>query len=96
MNKFYVRDRKQIKYFDSVPEVVAFLELVVKEKQKMNRAEWMQHCIDLGGNPDDRFGKNFVESMAELVEIGTVQKTGQHVRCNIFEATVYSDPAYGN
>jgi hypothetical protein len=54
----------------------------------------MQHIIDLGHGLDDRPGKNFVESMQELVEIGVVRGK-KHVRCSIFEATVFDDPAYG-
>ncbi len=95
MNNFYVRDGNQVKYLNTIPEVVAFLELVVKEKIKMNRAQWMQHNMDLGHGPDDKDGKNFVESMGELVEIGVVRGK-RLVRCNIFEATVFNKPEYGD
>lgn len=95
MNTFYVKDGRQIKYLNSVPEVVSFLELVVKEKTKMNRAEWMQHNIDLGHGPDDRDGKNFVESMQELVEVG-VSRGKKLIRCSIYEATAFTKPEYGD
>lgn len=95
MNDFYVKDGKQIKYLNSVQEVVAFLELVVKEKTKMNRSEWMQHNIDLGHSPDDALGKSFVETMGELVEIGAVRGS-KLVRCNIHEATIFDKPEYGD
>lgn len=96
MNKFYVRDGRNIKYFDSTQEVVSFLEKVVELKLKSNRKEWMQHVIDLGHGYDDSLGKTFVESMSSHVEIGTVKKDGKHLRCNIFEATTFSDPAFGD
>lgn len=95
MNNFYVKDGRQVKYLNTISEVVAFLELVVQEKQKMNRAQWMQHNVDLGHGPDDRDGKNFVDSMQELVEVGVVRGSKQ-IRCSIFEATSFTDPAYGD
>lgn len=95
MNDFYVKDGRQVKYLNTVQEVVAFLELVVREKVKMNRAEWMQHNVDLGHGPDDRQGKNFVESMQELVEVGVVRGK-KLVRCSVFEATVFNKPEYGD
>ena len=94
MNKFFVKDRNQIRYFTNVSDVVLFLELVVKEKLKMNRSEWMQHVMDLGHGPDDTAGRSFVDTMQNHVEIGCVQKNGKCVRCNIFEATQFNDPAY--
>lgn len=95
MNTFYVKDGRQIKYLSSVPEVVVFLELVVKEKTKMNRSEWMQHIVDLGHGSDEKSGKNFVESMQELVEIGVVRGK-KLIRCSIYEATAFTDPEYGD
>lgn len=95
MNKFYVRDGKDIKYFDEVSEVVSFLEKVVFLKCGMNRADWMQHIMDLGHGYDDNSGRNFTESLAEQVEIG-VFGGNRHVRCSIFEATVFKSPEYGN
>jgi hypothetical protein len=95
MNNFYVKDGKQVKYLNTVPEVVAFLELVIKEKTKMTRSQWMQHNMDLGHGPDDENGKNFVDSMQELVEIGVVRGK-KCIRCSIFEATMFTDPAYGD
>jgi hypothetical protein len=95
MNKFYVRDGG-IKYFDNIPDVIAFLEVVVRLKLKMTRPEWMQHNMDLGHGPDESSGKNFVDTMASQVEIGCVQKDGKHVRCSIFEATQFSSPEYGD
>lgn len=96
MNKFYVRDGNNIKYFGQVNEVVKFLEQVVKLKLKMSRAEWMQHNMELGSGPDDSTGVVFTETMASQVEIGVVQKENRHVRCNIFEATQFKTEGYGD
>jgi len=96
MDQFYVRDCGKTKYFNSIPEVVSFLEKVVELKMKMTRSKWMEHVIDLGYGADDRNGRVFTESMSEQVEVGTVQNDGKHVRCNIFESTAYKDAAYGD
>lgn len=96
MNKFYVRDSGNIKYFNEVSQVVSFLEQVVKLKLKMTRAEWMQHNMELGSGPDDSTGVVFTETMASQVEIGVVQKENRHVRCNIFEATQFKTEGYGD
>jgi hypothetical protein len=96
MNKFYVRDVGNIKYFNSVPEVISFLEKVVQVKLHMSRPQWMQHVVDLGHGNDEPTGNNFVNSLSEQVEIGAVQKDGKHVRCNIFEATGFSKEEYGD
>jgi hypothetical protein len=56
----------------------------------------MQHIVELGHGLDDKAGKCFTESLSEQVEVGTVQSNGKHVRCSIFEATSFKDPAYGN
>ena len=96
MNKFYVRENRNIKYFNQVSDVVSFLEQVVKLKLKMTRNEWMQHIRDLGHGPDDADGKNFTESLADQVEIGVVQSNNKHVRCSIFEATQFTQPEYGD
>ncbi len=96
MNKFYVRDGKNVAYFKTVSEVVYFLEKAVVLKLNTNRKDWMQHIMDLGHGLDDPSGKNFVESLASQIETGVVQRDGKHVRCSIFEATVFSSPEYGD
>jgi hypothetical protein len=96
MNKFYVKDGQHLKYFSSVPEVVSFLEQVVKLKLKTTRSEWMQHIRDLGHGYDDALGRTFTESLADHVEVGVVQNGGKLVRCSIHEATAFTKPEYGD
>jgi hypothetical protein len=96
MSKYYIRDGRQTKYLSSVQEVVWFLEQVVKEKLKMNRAEWMQHYADLGHGIDDHMGKAFTESLGDYVEVGMVHDDGKHVRCNIHENKIFDKPEYGD
>jgi hypothetical protein len=96
-NKFYVRDGQLVKYFNTVPEVVSFLEEVVKLKYNMNRQEWMQHVADLGYGfgVDNEKGQVFVESLSQNLEVGVV-KEGKNIRTNIYEATNFSNPGYGD
>lgn len=96
MNKFYVKDGLNIKYFNQVPEVVLFLEQVVKLKLGKTRTQWMQHIRDLGHGYDDPNGKIFTESLADHVEVGAVQSDGKKVRCSIHEATQFTSPEYGD
>lgn len=95
MNMFYVKDGKLIKYLDSVPEVVSFLEKVVVEKTGYSRPTWMQHIIELGHGADDPSGRTFVDSLQQFVEIGVV-RNGRLTRCSIHEATIFQKPEYGN
>jgi hypothetical protein len=96
MNKFYVRDGSLIQTFDSVKEVVSFLEKVVVHKLGMTRKQWMENVTDLGLGPDEPTGQRFVESLQERhVETGVVRNQ-KPVRCNIFEATSFKKPEYGN
>jgi len=91
--KFYVNDG-ELKYFNSVPEVVTYLEVLVSRKFGQTRKQWMDNLIDLGHQPDDRNGKTFTESVAERVEIGLI-KNNKRIRCNIHEAISFLNPEYG-
>lgn len=96
MNKFYVKDGGNVYGFGTVNEVVSFLEKLLFHKTKMTRKQWMENVTDLGHGPDEPTGKRFVDSLQEnQFEIGVLrnQKT---VRCNIFEATAFQKPEYGN
>jgi hypothetical protein len=96
MNKFYVRDGELIQTFDSKKEVVVFLEKAVVFKIGMGRKQWMEHMADLGYGPDEPTGQRFIESLQERhFEIGVVRNQ-KSVRCNIFEATSFNKPEYGN
>ena len=96
MNKFYVRDGELIQSLNSINEVVAFLEKAVVFKTGMNRKQWMENLADLGYGPDESTGQRFVESLQERhFEIGAFRNE-KTVRCNIFEATSFKKPEYGN
>jgi len=91
--QFYVNDG-EVKYFDSVPQVVKYLEVLVERKFGQTRKQWMDNLISLGYQPDDLNGKTFTESVAERVEIGLI-KNSRRIRCNIHEAINFRSPEYG-
>ncbi len=77
------------KYFNSINEVITYLEDVCKRKHKLSRRDYMQSLAELGHPADESSGKNFVEAMAESVNIGIVRKD-QLLQCNIISADYYS------
>lgn len=96
MNKFYVKDGKNVYGFGTINEVVSFLEKLLVHKTKMTRKQWMENLADLGYGPDEPTGNRFVTSLQERhFEIG-VFRNQKTVRCNIYEATAFKNPEYGN
>lgn len=96
MNKFYVKDGSSAYGFETLNEVVAFLEKAVVHKTGMSRKQWMENVTDLGYGPDEPTGNNFVNSLQERhFEIG-VLRNNKPVRCNVFEAMAFKKPEYGN
>ncbi len=96
MNKFYVKDGKNVYGFGTINEVVSFLEKLLVHKTKMTRKQWMENLADLGYGPDEPTGNRFVTSLQERhFEIG-VFRNQKTVRCNIYEATSFQNPEYGN
>lgn len=96
MNKFYVKDGRQLYGFNSIQEVILFLEKAVISKTGMNRKTWMENMADLGYGTDESTGKRFVDSLQERhFEIG-VLRNNKPVRCNIFEALAFKKPEYGD
>jgi hypothetical protein len=96
MNKFYVKDGKNVYGFVTINEVVSFLEKLLVHKTKMTRKQWMENLADLGYGPDEPTGNRFVTSLQERhFEIG-VFRNQKTVRCNIYEATAFKNPEYGN
>lgn len=75
--------------FNSLNEVISYLEIACKRLHKMSRKDYMQNLEELGYSADDALGRNFIEAMADSFNIGVI-KDNKLVRCNIFEATHYS------
>lgn len=90
--KYYIVDpsvSNKTFYFNSLSEVISYLETACKRLHKVSRKEYMRNLEELGYNADDSLGRNFIEAMSDSFNIGII-KDNRLVRCNIFEATYYS------
>lgn len=92
--KYYIIDKTISKdpiYFNNLNEVISHLEGSCKRLFGLSRRDYMLNLADLGHASDEPTGKTFIEAMSSLnsLNIGLV-KDHRLVRCNIFEATYYS------
>lgn len=90
--KYYIVDTSSANktfYFNTLNEVVSYLENACKRLHKVSRKEYMRNLEELGHSSDDSLGRNFIEAMSESFNIGII-KDNRLVRCNIFEASYYS------
>ena len=99
MNKFYIQDPTlgQQKYvtFNTVPELVNYLNTMIPRAFKISRAEYMQNLIDLGHGYDDRDGVTLTRAMADQFNIGLV-KNGTYVRTDVHTANAFEKEEYGS
>ena len=97
-NKFYIKDStiKKIIYFDAVPEVVHYLESLVKKVEGKTRPQFMQYLSELGHGYDDFNGVSFTRALAEKFEIGYVNNMGNHVRTDIHSMSSFTKEEFGD
>lgn len=93
--KYYVRDGNLSKQFDTIPQVVRFLEELVKIKFGKTRAQWMDDLVSLGHGYDDDKGQTFTNTLAEHVEIGVV-RGDRLLRATIHDVDNHNRPEFGN
>ena len=89
--KYYIKDPTKAPspaYFNSLNELISYLEGFVQRKFNRTRARYMEYLIDLGHGYDDREGQTFTESLRTHVEIG-VFNNNKHYPCNVHDATRY-------
>jgi|TARA_R110000868_G_C10538508_1_gene734687 hypothetical protein len=90
--KYYILDTtigKNPVFFSELNEVIKYLEGSCKRTTGLSRKDYMQNRVDLGHPYDESSGRNFIEAMAETINMGLVKNDGL-MRCNICEATHYS------
>ena len=90
--KYYIKDstlkNTPVKLFESTEYAVTYLKSMVQRKTGMNYEQYLTHLADLGHfGYDDR---ELYESMRDTFEMG-VLRGEQHLRCNIYEATISKD-----
>lgn len=99
MIKFFVQDPtdKRFYYFDTVPQLVSFLERLIVKVLGQTRAQFMDNMASLGHGYDDPQGITFTRGLAaDHFYIGAVRQDGQHFRCDVHAANNFSKPEYGN
>lgn len=98
MNKFYIQDSTVGKYvyFNTVNELVNYLDKMVPRAHKISRNQYMQNLIDLGHGYDDRAGVTLTRAMQEQFNLGVVTKEGKHVRTDVHTATNFLNKEYGD
>jgi hypothetical protein len=98
MKKFYINDNTigRYVYFNSVDELVTYLEGLVKRATGLTRAQYMQNLIDLGYGYDDSQGVIFTRSIAEQFEMGAINKDGGRIKCDVHEAISFLKEEYGS
>lgn len=97
MYKFYIQDSTIGRYvvFNTVPEVVKYLEAMIPRAFHMSKEEYIQNLLDLGYGYDDRDGVMLTRVMSEQFNVGVI-KDGAYVRTDIHQAAAFTKPEYGN
>lgn len=97
MAKLYIQDSTIGKYvtFDTVPQLVIYLNTMIPRAFKISRTEYVQNLIDLGHGYDDPQGVMVTRAMAEQFNIGIIRE-GSYVRTDVHEINRFQDEGYGN
>ncbi len=97
MNKLYIQDSTIGRYvtFNTVPELVSYLNALVPRAYKISRGEYVQNLIDLGHGYDDPQGVMLTRAMAEDFNIGVI-KNGAYVRTDVHSVSRFQQEEYGN
>jgi hypothetical protein len=97
MNKFYIQDTTVGKYviFDTVPQVVRYLEGMIPRAFKISKEAYIQNLLDLGYGYDDRGGVMLTRVMGEQFNIGVV-KDNNYVRTDIHTAAAFQKEEFGS
>lgn len=96
--KYYVQDstrNNQVVHFNSLKEIISYLDGMVKRATGLSRAQYTQNLTDLGHGIDDPEGMTFVRSLNENFNIGVVRRDGALIKCDIHEATIFNKPEHG-
>lgn len=98
MNKYYIFDTTltpaQYVTFDTVPQVVGYLESYIQRALKQTREYFMYDLAELGHGEDDPQGVNFTRQLSDYVNIGKIQND-KPVKCDIHVVERFSAPEYG-
>lgn len=95
--KYYIQDStsgNKYVHFQTLSELVTYLEGVVQRAYKLSRKQYMQNLIDLGYGYDDPLGATFTRSLKGEFNIGVV-KNGNYVKTDVHESDAFSKSEFG-
>ena len=97
MNKLYVQDSTIGQYvtFNTVPELVDYLNKMIPRAFKISRSEYVQNLIDLGHGYDDPQGVMVTRVMADQFNIGII-KNGNYMRTDVHELSNFQNEEFGS
>jgi hypothetical protein len=97
MNKLYIQDSTIGRYvtFETVPQLVSYLNAMIPRAYKMSREEYVQNLIDLGYGYDDPQGVMLTRAMADQFNIGII-KNSAYVRTDVHTVSSFQQEEYGN
>ena len=97
MNKLYIQDSTIGQYvtFNTVPELVAYLNALIPRAFKISRSEYVQNLIDLGHGYDDENGVMITRAISDQFNIGII-KDGNYIRTDVHTAASFQKEEYGS
>lgn len=97
MNKFYIQDSTIGRYvtFNTVPELVNYLNGMIPRAFKMSRGEYVQNLLDLGYGYDDPTGVMLTRVLSEQFNVGVI-KNNNYVRTDVHSIDRFQSEEYGD
>jgi hypothetical protein len=97
MANLYIQDSTIGKYvtFDTVPQLVTYLNQLIPRAFKVSREEYVQNLLDLGYGYDDGEGVMVTRAMGEQFDIGVI-RDGKYIKTDVHEIVRFKDDGYGN
>ncbi len=97
MNKLYIQDSTIGQYvtFNTVQELVAYLNQLIPRAFKISRNQFVQNLIDLGHGYDDTDGIMLTRAMADQFNIGVI-KNNSYVRTDVHAISKFQSAEYGD
>ncbi len=97
MNKLYIQDSTIGQYvtFNTVQELVAYLNAMIPRAFKISRSDFVQNLIDLGHGYDDADGIMLTRAMADQFNIGVI-KNNTYVRTDVHAISKFQSSEYGD
>jgi len=96
MNKLYIQDSTIGQYvtFNTVPELVAYLNNMIPRAFKISRHEYVQNLIDLGHGYDDPQGVMITRAMSDQFNVGVI-RNGNYMRTDIHDLSNFQNEEFG-